>query len=38
MRVPPELGRCVNAQKGVNGFPDGMCRREGKDGDSFFCH
>lgn len=30
-----ELGRCVTTWKGVNGMPEGLCRREGKVGDIF---
>lgn len=34
-RVPMELGRCVTARKVVNGFPEGLCIREGKALDGF---
>lgn len=30
-----ELGRCVTAQKGMTGLPEGLCSREGKVGDGF---
>jgi len=30
MRVPTELGRCVTTWRGVTGFPEGLCSREGK--------
>ena len=30
-----KLGRCVTTQKGVTGFPEGLCSREGKVGDGF---
>lgn len=33
MGVLAELGRCVTAWKGVTGFPEGLCSREGKDMD-----
>ena len=33
MGVPTKLGRCVTAWKGVTGFPEGLCSREGKVGD-----
>ena len=36
MGVLVELGRCVTAQKGVTGLPEGICSREGKVGDIFF--
>ena len=32
MGVLVEPGRCVIAQKGVTGFLEGLCRREGKVG------
>ena len=30
-----ELGRCVTTRKGVTGFPEGLCSREGKVWDGF---
>ena len=36
MGVLAELGRCVTTRKGVIGLPEGLCSREGKDGDIFF--
>jgi len=35
MGVPTKLGRCVIAQKVVTGFPEGLCKREGKVIDGF---
>ena len=28
--MPAELGRCVTTRKGVTGFLEGLCSREGK--------